>query len=151
MEPPKPQWRLLGDAVMPPIGFASLASVLRENDIEVKILDCSATQTEWKELGHRIELEHPDILGSGCSTCHYEQATRVFKIAKQVDPEIMTVAGGPHFSLATNWCLDDCMDVDYVVVGEGEYTLLEFCKEAEKCSPNFKRIKGLAFRTQAGP
>jgi len=151
VDPPKPQWRLLGNAVMPPIGFASLASVLRENDIEVKILDCSATQASWKELRRRIESEHPDILGSGCATCHYEEAKRVFKIAKQGDSEIITVAGGPHFSLATNYCLDECMDVDYVVVGEGEFTLLEFCKETEKRSPNFKRIKGLAFRTQAGP
>jgi len=151
VDPPKPQWRLLGDAVMPPIGFAYLASVLRENDIEVKILDCSATQTGWKELRHRIASEHPNILGSGCATCHYEEAKMVFKIAKQVDPEMVTVAGGPHFSLATNYCLDECVDVDYVVVGEGEYTLLEFCKEAQRASPNFKRIKGLAFRTRAGP
>jgi len=151
VDPPKPQWRLLGDAVMPPIGFAYLASVLRENGIEVKILDCSATQTDWDALRRRIELEHPDILGSGCATCHHEEARKVFKIAKQVDPEIITLAGGPHFSLATNYCLDECADVDYVAVGEGEYTLLEFCEELEKSPPNLKKVRGLALRTKSGP
>jgi len=151
VDPPKPQWRLLGNAVMPPIGFASLASVLRENDIEVKILDCSANSIDWKELRHKIESEHPDILGSGCATCHYYEAKKVFKIAKQVDPEIITVAGGPHFSLARDYSMDDCMDVDYVVVGEGELTMLEFCREIETRSPDFQRIKGLAFRTDEGP
>ncbi|RLE70194.1 MAG: B12-binding domain-containing radical SAM protein, partial [Thermoprotei archaeon] len=145
VDPPKPKWWLLADTVLPPIGLAYLAGYLRSRGIEVRVLDCTAEGVDWEGLRREVERYSPDILGAGGPTCYAERVARTFRIAKEVEEGITTVAGGPHFTLTYEESLKKCPEIDYIVLGEGEVTLYELV-EALESGYKVSRVKGIAFR-----
>jgi len=57
------------------------------------------------------------------------------------------VAGGQHFSATAQESLEAYPEIDVIVRGEGEETVLELTKAVEK-SANFSGISGISFRSQ---
>lgn len=150
VDPPKPRWWLLADTVMPPIGLAYIASFLRSKGIWVRILDCTALGWGWERLASAFEKLRPDVVGVGGPTCYSKRALRVLEMAKELlGPDVLTVAGGPHFSLLAEHELSSNDFLDVVVVGEGELTAYELVKAVEEGRP-LKGILGLAFRDEGG-
>jgi len=45
------------------------------------------------------------------------------------------VVGGPHISLIPEKTMEQIAEIDYAVLGEGEYTFLELVKELENKQP----------------
>lgn len=149
--------------VVLPLGVAYLASFLEKNGREVKILD--AVGLGWcsqeivlksgrplvrvgltpSQIEERVATYHPDIVGISClfsSQAH--NAHEVAKLVKSVDKNIVTVFGGAHPSVIPEKILQD-PNVDFVVIGEGELTMLELVKTIE-VSGSYSDIKGLAFK-----
>jgi anaerobic magnesium-protoporphyrin IX monomethyl ester cyclase len=100
----------------------------------------------WQSLERLLKEEMPDVVGVGDSESLYShEAIRVLKIAKQAVPGVITIAGGAHFSNLVQESLQG-FPIDFIVKGEGEYSLLELVKEIEKTNPDFTRVKGIAFK-----
>jgi len=136
---------MFGNGVAQPIHLAYLAAVLEDNEIDVDILDCSALGYGWKEYERVLEETSPDIVGVSGITPFLSAATKTVRIAKKVNPKVVTVVGGTHFTLNARQSLIDYPEIDYVVLGEGEITLLELVKALENGLDRSK-VKGIAFR-----
>jgi anaerobic magnesium-protoporphyrin IX monomethyl ester cyclase len=131
---------------MLPQALPCLAAVLRENDIEVKPIDCLPLKLGWNSLRKRIEKEQPDIVGVCTSeTLFVPEGIKACKMVKEINPKILTVVGGTHFSNLAEESLRN-NPIDVVAIGEGEYTLLDVVREAGKSNPDFKNVKGIAFK-----
>lgn len=140
----------MGEYLPPPYGLLQLAGYLEakmpETDIEV--LDCQAMSLDWKGLEKRIGSFNPDIVAtSGFATCNIYVTARTLETAKKLKPEVLTVAGGQHFSSTAQESLEEYPEIDVIVRGEGEDTLVELTKSAAN-SLNFSRIAGISFRNQ---
>jgi len=98
-----------------------------------------------KRLREEIKARDPYILGITSTTPTIYSALKVAKLAKEVDGDITTVIGGPHVTFTANEVLDSSEDVDFVVAGEGEYTMLELLKALEG-DRSLKEVKGITFR-----
>ena len=97
VEPPKTTWELMGcNCISPPLGLAQLAAVLKAEGITVDIVDCNASETDWAGLNEYISESQPDIVGATALKPFFYQALRTIEIAKKVNPEIITILGGPH-------------------------------------------------------
>jgi anaerobic magnesium-protoporphyrin IX monomethyl ester cyclase len=123
----------------PPLGIAYLAAFLREHGHEVAILDAVAegfhteipegTKTyryglDFPEIEARIRAFCPDLVGvSSMFSIQSHNAEHVARVAKQADPRIVTVLGGVHPTLFPERTMEN-PHVDFVVLGQGEYTLL---------------------------
>lgn len=145
---PRYNWPFINenDNYLLPQSLPCLAAVLRENDIVVKPIDCMPLKIGWKSLARIIEKESPDAVSVGDSESLYSnEALNVLKMTKEIDPEIATVAGGAHFSNLIEDTLKNNF-VDFIVRGEGEYTLLELVKEIGKHQPAFEKINGISFK-----
>ena len=93
-----------------PIGLMYLAAVLDKAGYNVEILDafmadCAPQQNgdaisvgmPYEQITEEIQRRKPDIVGiAGPFTCQIENTLKVSEIAKQVNPKILTVVGGPH-------------------------------------------------------
>ena len=125
---------------LPPLGLGYLGAVLENNGIEVKVVDCIVEG--WHR---RIEVEKnilriglpfekieeiirnygPDIVGvNSLFTVQRKNAGEIYKIAKKVDKNIISIAGGGHPTVMPELVLSD-ENVDYVVIGEGEDTIID--------------------------
>jgi len=146
--------------VVPPLGLAYVAAVLEKNGHEIKILDCILE--DWKKINKfnekikylglsyekiadAIKKEKPDVVGITSWSVEAPSAFRVAETVKKVDKNIFTVLGGIHPSIRPKDCLSN-PNVDFVVIGEGEYTTLELIEELGKENPSFKDIKGIGFK-----
>jgi len=73
---------------------------------------------------------------------------RTLETAKKAKPDVLTVVGGQHFTATAKESLETYQEIDVIVRGEGEQTLVELVKAlANKTS--FSRVKGLSFRHKA--
>jgi len=123
--------------VVPPLGLAYIAAVLEKEGYEVKILDCivegSLKGSPYRngeiryglsddDIKARIREFSPHIVGVSCLTSNkYKDAHNVCRLAKEIDQSIPTVMGGTHPTVLPEATLADA-NVDFVVLGEGEYT-----------------------------
>ena len=100
----------------------------------------------WSGLAETLAATKPDLIGIGVMSAKLESAVRVARISKQVCPSSVTVCGGPHATVAPEDLL--CVtEIDFVVRGEGEHTLLELCEAVADKRADLTGIDGLSFRS----
>ncbi len=148
VEPPKDIWFVMGEYLPPPFGILQLAAYVEREvkDVEIRVLDCNAQQIDWRKLEAEMVTYEPDIVASsGLATCNAFLAARTLETAKRVDPKVLTVAGGQHFTGTAHESLQTFPEIDVIVRGEGEQTLAELVEKAKTNSP-FQDIKGISFQ-----
>ena len=152
--------------VFQPIGLAYIAAVLEKNGYEVTIFD--ALTEGWKktheingqkycglsyeDITKKTEEISPDVVGIMSLSAHARSSYWTAEAIKNADKNITVVIGGPHASVSPKSCLSN-ENVDFVVMGEGEYTFLELVKTIEKGtfdSSILKSIDGIGFRENNG-
>ena len=112
-------------------------------------VDCQAEGLDWFTLEERIKQENPDIVGSGShSTCNVYKTVRTLDLVKRINPEIITIAGGSHFTMMDEVSLTDYPSIDVIVRYEGEKALVNLLAhyQAQGDTDNgLKDIKGISF------
>jgi len=149
-----------------PLGIAYLAAYLESQGYSVSVLDCIVLDQEiridsskkgskiinkkihfgigWNEIGNNIKDISPDIVGISCLfSSQSENAHKVASIVKKIK-DIPIVMGGAHPSSVPKEVLKD-KNVDAVIIGEGEETLLEYVKNIDDAS-KLGSLDGFAFR-----
>lgn len=148
VEPPKDVWFVMGEYLPPPYGIIQLGAYLEKSgqDVEIEVLDCNAKEIDWRGLESCIASARPDIVASSSlATCNTYLVVRTLETAKKVDPGILTVAGGQHFTATADESLRSYPVIDVIVRGEGEVTLTELVSQA-KGKDGLSSIKGISFR-----
>jgi anaerobic magnesium-protoporphyrin IX monomethyl ester cyclase len=151
VEPPKDVWFILGEYLAPPFGILTLASYLEAKSAkaEIEVVDCQVERLDWKGLERRVEAFQPDIVApSGLATCNAYSVLRTAEIAKEVDPAVTTAVGGRHFTALADEQLKTYPEIDIVIRGEGEQTLVEITKKIGEKQP-LSTVPGISFRREA--
>jgi magnesium-protoporphyrin IX monomethyl ester (oxidative) cyclase len=143
-----------------PLGLGYLAAVL-EKDYEVKVLDALAegfnnvvTKDKFityglspTEIKERIRDFRPDIVGVSCLfSMQFYHALSVCRVAKEVNPSIVTVMGGAHPSSLPRETLEN-PEIDFVIIGEAEESIVHLINALKEGS-GFTPINGLAYKEQ---
>lgn len=148
VEPPRDSWFVMGEYLPPPLGILQLAAFLetRDKNVDIEVLDCQAERLDWKGLERRLESLRPDMVApSSVATCNTFTVVRALEMAKEVDPEIVTVVGGQHFTATAEESLEQYPEIDFVVRGEGEETFTELVQRIGQ-EKSVSRIKGISFK-----
>jgi len=145
-----------------PTGLSYVAALLDKEGFHVEVLDTLISQFEIKKgekntvtygmsfnnIKNEIIKRRPDIVGiAGPFTAQAENALRISRIVKDIDPNIITVFGGPDVSVRAKEIMANSESIDFAVIGEGEYTMLELVDKLDR--KNFEEIGnilGLAYR-----
>ena len=147
VEPPKDIWFVMGEYLPPPFGIIQLAAYLEHEveKIDVAVLDCNAEHVDWNELEARIQSYHPNIVASSAlATCNTYVVARTLELAKKINPNVLTVAGGQHFTATPQESLETYPEIDVIVRGEGEKTLAELVRAPSKST--LSNLKGASYR-----
>lgn len=150
VRPPRPLWPFNGpfSAFWPPLAFASLAAMLRQQlpDLRVEILDAPALQMGWRTLQTEIRRRQPTYVGIGEEAVSCVEGLRLAALAH--DHSAKVVAGGCFFGNVAPEILRTGL-VDVVVHGEGEITLCETVAALRDGSiAQLHRVAGISFRDQ---
>jgi anaerobic magnesium-protoporphyrin IX monomethyl ester cyclase len=135
----------ISETPSPPLGLAYLASALIETGAEVEILDLVVVPYSRSMLKKMIERFRPRIAGITAVTMTFDNAIKVIKDVKQINSNILTVMGGPHVSFCARETLDTYPELDVIVLGEGERTIVEL-SSAVNNSRIWQGVDGIAYR-----
>jgi anaerobic magnesium-protoporphyrin IX monomethyl ester cyclase len=128
-----------------PLYFVHLAGALRAAGHEALIYDAMTKFVGYPEIEARIRDVKPDVVATTAITCTSPDAIAVLELAKRIDPRIVTVAGGIHSSFMYEEMFGLSPALDYVVIGEGEETLVELA-DALAAGGDVAKVRGIAFR-----
>lgn len=127
-----------------PLGLGYLAAVLKQKGFIVSILDACFDSISIDAVINEVRKYKPDLVGVGSLTHMLRSSIELAQKIKENDRNIKIVFGGPHATYDYKSLLSFDF-IDYVVLGEGEYTFLELCERLEKNEPT-SEIEGIAFR-----
>lgn len=106
----------------------------------VKIVDMATDKIGIAQLKNIVLSFAPDIVGITVNTFQTKFTKEVTKAVKEVNENIITIAGGPHPSSLGLSFLNEFPHVDISVVGEGEFSFLEIVDGVD-----LKEIKGICY------
>jgi radical SAM superfamily enzyme YgiQ (UPF0313 family) len=98
----------------------------------------------WKEVEETLKSYKPDIIGISLLSVEVAPALKISQICKQYNDKAYVVWGGVHPTFLPDDCLKN-KEVDFVIRGEGEYSMLELC-EALRKGVSISGVKGLSFK-----
>jgi radical SAM superfamily enzyme YgiQ (UPF0313 family) len=129
-----------------------LAAVLEKNGISVKIIDLRPDPAEGHSLAdleaicaERILARNPDFVGFTCLTADYNCIDRIARELRAEGFGGTVIAGGHHPTFCPGDFFAQPGIYDYVVVGEGEQTLLELIN-CLRSNGDASEVAGLAYR-----
>jgi radical SAM superfamily enzyme YgiQ (UPF0313 family) len=136
--------------IMPP-GLLAIASYLREHSINVQVLDLNIYRSDWEKLlpifHDRLSDVTPRMVGiSVMVASQFKNAKLLCACVKEKLPGTITVVGGAHVSQFPNEIIDNCSDIDFVVIGEGEIQSLALNEFASGKLSLEKLPDGIAYR-----
>jgi len=126
--------------IFPPLGLAYIAAVLRENKIEVKILESNAHDLNHKQIKKAILDFNPDFVGTTSTTSLIEEAHEIVQLCPE---NVKVVIGGVHASSMPQETMEKFPRFDFLVRGEGEFAMLELVK-----GKRLNLIKGLSYKNK---
>jgi anaerobic magnesium-protoporphyrin IX monomethyl ester cyclase len=136
-----------GQSVFLPLGLGYLAAVLEREGYRVDILDCQTTKFNTQTLEDKLRSLNPDIVGVTSATVTYLPALDVLKTAKAAVPKALTLMGGPHVSILDKEALIDSGNLDIVVRGEGEQTILELAQlVSDDNLQELNKVQGITYQ-----
>ncbi|HEX9142778.1 MAG TPA: radical SAM protein [Candidatus Binatia bacterium] len=132
---------------------AHLAAFVREKGVaEVAVLDCRALELDSNAMIDGIREVAPDAVFLGTRLVTDGGASPVvfnleaMSVLKEALPKLITIFGGLGVSALPQDIMTLAPQLDYLLVGETEWTLVELLEALKSESPNLSEIEGLAFR-----
>jgi anaerobic magnesium-protoporphyrin IX monomethyl ester cyclase len=146
-------WGVQVVGTWPPLHLAYLAGAALDSGHEARIFDAMNKKLSFPEIREEIARFRPDCVMTidylpvtgAISTATVPDALRILNIAKEVDPSIVTLLGGPHPTFMYEEILEDQGNrVDYIIAGEPEQTLKKLL--AGLGDGTARSVQGIAYR-----
>lgn len=123
--------------ITPPLGLGYLSAYLKSRGYQVKIIDGLNLGLSNQEIVQ--QCQEADLVGISIISDYYLEAKDLCRGLKQINKKV--VLGGPHPSALPQESLVQT-GADYVIIGEGEETLLELVRTLEN-NQEVSRIPGV--------
>jgi len=129
----------------PPLGILYIAACLQKEGYEVKVIDAQVDDLSHEEVAEQVRMFNPGLTGLTAMTFTLVDCKKVVQAIRKVC-KTNIVIGGPHTAIYPDECFEkDGLDADYVVVGEGEKTLVRLAQDIEMGRAKDKIYRQLTF------
>jgi anaerobic magnesium-protoporphyrin IX monomethyl ester cyclase len=132
----------------PPLGMLYIATYLRENGIDISIIDEAAEDYSLKQTIDWVKKENPDMLGFSTCSATGRKAALIAEKAKQENPNVKITFGNFFATFNAERILKKYPQVDFIIRGEGEHTSHELALCLDR-NGDLKKIKGISFRNNS--
>ena len=132
--------------ITPPTNLMYLASSLEKESYSVKILDDDLLQMGYEKVSELAEKHNPQLVGVTATTSTIKSALKYVELIKNILPNSLTVMGGPHTTFMPSETLKSSENLDVVVIGEGEETMVDLANHSTENSHDLDEVKGIVYR-----
>jgi len=135
-----------GNPRYPAAGISMIGAVLLKSGHQVHGLDMRFSGVSDEILVKKIHDFQPEIIGFSVTNWDVLEAVRLARKIKSMLPDIYVIFGGPQVTLCPKETLR-YSEIDFLVLGEGEITIIELIACLENKRP-ISEVKGIAFRDE---
>jgi len=128
-----------------PFYLAYSASLLSKNRFEILVVDALAEETDRDAYFERLEKFQPDIIVHEVATASFKFDLENGRMAKERVPNAKLIFCGAHSDIYNTEFLTNTLFVDFVIVGEYEFALLELAKSIRNGTP-LSDVAGIIYR-----
>ncbi|MBL8062141.1 MAG: radical SAM protein [Anaerolineales bacterium] len=130
-----------------PLGLVLLGGPLVDAGFDVQLVDHDMNGWTMKRLLQEIGDYQPKyiLLGHSGSTASHTVVVATVKEIKRVFPHIRIIYGGVYPSYAYQSILNEVPEIDVIVRGEGEKTIVDLLRRWEE-EEDLKSVLGIAWR-----
>lgn len=139
----------ISETPSPPLGLAYIGAALEAAGVHVALRDFVVSPYNDHALQSFIADFSPQAVGVTSVTMTFDEAARVVRDVKRMNPGIFTVMGGPHVTFCAEKTLSALPELDVIVLGEGEETVVDLADAVSNGRP-FSSVKGIVFRNGSG-
>jgi anaerobic magnesium-protoporphyrin IX monomethyl ester cyclase len=135
------------DVRVVPIGLYYIGALLKENNYDVEILNWHNVNKTPQKIEETLKERKPDVIGFSIVHANRWGGIDISKIAKQILTGVKIVFGGIGTTFLWEQLLTHFKEIDFAVLGEGEYSFLNLIRCIEKENyDGINKIDGIAFR-----
>jgi len=134
-----------------PYGIALLAAIARDNGHQVAIYDANAWRQPISRVADACRADDFDVIAIGGLTTTYNFIKAAAKIAREVSPPSLLVAGGGFLSSMPLEIMEWLPEFDVGVVGEAFRTWPEILEKVDQKDFDFTKTLGVIYQTKSGP
>jgi anaerobic magnesium-protoporphyrin IX monomethyl ester cyclase len=136
-----------GLGYLTPLGLVCIGGPLIDAGFTVKLIDHDAYGWSFKKLLDEVGKFQADyvLLGHSGSTAAHKTALKTIHEIKQTFPNIKIIYGGVYPSYADQGILRECSEIDFIVRGEGEQTIVELIQALDNDTP-LEAVDGITWR-----
>jgi len=156
-----------------PYGLCSMATLLRQKGYDASVYDADHTTTLhsksfkeiaesydryleedtfnkhpiWSQMAAFLEEFKPDLVGVSTLPVKYRSVKKTVQIVRAMSPNAKIVVGGRH-ATSNPEIFFALPEVDFVVRGEGEQTILDLCDLIDSAADIslYRKVLGLSYR-----
>lgn len=135
--------------ILPKLGLLYVASILEKQSIDVKLISYYSNLMKngfnEKSIAGTLKRQNPDFILLSANLIDFNSLRIIIKIAKQEVPNCKIILGGSMASTIHKIILKELHNIDFLVLGEGEKTIVDLLNKLYK-KEDFSKVKGIAYR-----
>ncbi|MBF0611563.1 MAG: radical SAM protein [Magnetococcales bacterium] len=117
---------------------------------DAKVLDANFDDLTEEQLVETLKRLNPPVVGMACISMEYHKVfQRTAQLVRQALPHAPLIVGGVYATVLPEQVMS-IQEIDYLVMGEGEYRLLAVLNHIHKKEGDLSKVDGLALRQQDG-
>lgn len=132
-----------------PFFLAYSTALLQKNNFDVMLIDAIAEGISENDFFKRVMEFKPDIILFEVSTASILQDLTIAQKTRELFTDVKIIFSGAHKQMYEKKFLKENKNIDYVLTGEYELTLLALM-QALKNNKNPNSIAGILFKTDTG-
>ncbi|MBI4667949.1 MAG: cobalamin B12-binding domain-containing protein [Elusimicrobia bacterium] len=146
--------RAYGPLTSPHMVLAYLAAYLKARGEDVKIIEMPTYKMSHEDVFEAIKHYAPDVVGLTVRSFNIKSAYKIAVGVKKLSKNIQVVMGGSHATALPEHTLEECADIDAVVMAYGEETLYEIVTRVSKGYKEqkafYEDVMGVTYRNGGG-
>ena len=134
-----------------PLPYGYLKSNVDASKYKIKIFDNTILDRLSDDESFQKELSEfdPDLVGVSSWSPMFMEALDCLKVAKKINPEVITCIGGAHVT-SYHDRVAGTEGIDFLFRGEAELSFAIFLEQLAGHDPDFSKVKGLVYRGDSG-
>ena len=101
------------------LGLRSIRAYAKAHGIETELIE-DTVQTPLLAVLAEITGKEPDVVGLSVHIWNKNYVYSLIRLLRKVMPQLKIIAGGPEVSFEPERIFNECPQIDYIVMGEGE-------------------------------
>ena len=129
-----------------PIGLSYIAGAIHRASYDLEILDIDVNRYSDEEAERRLRKKQFDVVGFGCIVTGYKIVKGLSQLVKSINKDAVIIVGNSVASSIPEMLLSKT-EVDIVVVGEGDITIVEVLDRLEG-SESLEGVEGIYYKQE---